>query len=70
MIDLTDEQVQRFAGLLHSIPAGRGLLQDWLDENVPGISSKQLAADLLESGRVVRNDGFPPLVLSSAVSAV
>lgn len=70
MINLTDDQVKEFCHLLHPIPAGRGYLRDWINANTPGVSSKQLAADLLETGRVVRAEGFPPLVLRSVVSTV
>lgn len=71
MINLTDDQVKEFCHLLHPTPVGKGYMSDWLSTNVPGVSSKQLAAFLLETGRVVRNDGgFPPLVLNSAVTTV
>jgi hypothetical protein len=63
---LTTDQIEDFVHLLHPIPVGRGYLQDWLDENAPGYSSKSLAAELLEEGLVERAEPgeYPPLVLT------
>lgn len=62
-MELTDEQIIEYCRLLHYKPATDGTLQEWLDDNAPGYTSKSLGEALLTENRVKKMDGYPPLSL-------
>lgn len=51
-LELSREQVASFLHHLHWIPANKGLLTQWLDENVTGWGSHELRVALSKAGAI------------------
>lgn len=57
MTELTDDQVEQFVSLLYPIPVSKGLMREWRETNVPGVSTRMLVDHLLGIGRIERSSG-------------